>query len=123
MKNTFGTRLSDADLKLASNKVPDPSKSEEANKKIIEFWRFFDQMNIEKEKIAREVTKENGNFRPIDFEEQVQQRLDDRFGDEAQKHVNEVNEADTISMMKDGVEYNIPKNVANQALLDGFTIR
>jgi len=89
LKNVFGTRLSDADLKLASTKVPDITKTSEANKKIINFLKFFDQMNVEKQKISDEVMKENNGYRPIDFDQQVRERLDSKFGDEAEKVTKE----------------------------------
>lgn len=101
MKDTFGTRLSDADLKLASNKVPDPSKSEAANKKIIDFWKFFDKANIEKEKIGREIIRENKGLRPIDLEDQIHQRMDEKFGDEAQKKIYEVLKAPGLPLTED----------------------
>lgn len=95
LKNVFGTRLSDADLKLASTKVPDITKTPEANKKIISFLKFFDQMNVEKQKISDEVVKENNGYRPIDFDQQVRERLDSKFGDEAERVTKEAAQSES----------------------------
>jgi hypothetical protein len=85
MKDLFGTRLSDADLRQAAGKVPDPTKSIEANMAIIDFMEFQDQMKIAEEKVGAEVKKENGGFRPLDYHEQIRQRMQQAFGEEADK--------------------------------------
>lgn len=90
LKNVFGTRLSDADLKLASTKVPDITKKPESNKKIIDFLKFADQMNVEKQKVADQIIKENRGYRPIDFEQQLRDRIDSKFGKEAEEKLKEV---------------------------------
>lgn len=85
MKEIFGVRLSDADLAIASTKVMDPTKPVAANIAIAKYWDFSDKMKIQEANIAREVKKENNGFLPINWREQVHERMQERFGDEAQK--------------------------------------
>jgi hypothetical protein len=74
-KNDFGVRLSDADLRLVMDKVPSADKTEEANRRIIDFLETYDKMSIEKQKVADRILKENGGFAPIDFESRVREEL------------------------------------------------
>ena len=83
MKDIFGVRLSDADLAIAATKVMDVTKPIEANLAIAKFWAFSDKMKIQEANIAREVKKENDGFLPINWREQVHERMQERFGDEA----------------------------------------
>lgn len=101
LKNVFGTRLSDQDLKLASTKVPDITKTNEANKKIIEFLEFQDKINVEKEKIANQIIKENGGYRPIDYDIQLNERLDSKYGAEAEEKVKAAANADKKPFSKE----------------------
>jgi len=87
MKDLFGTRLSDADLRQAAGKIPDPTKSVEANMAIIDFMDFQDKMKVAEEKVGAEIKKENGGFRPLDYQEQIRERMQQLYGNEADEIV------------------------------------
>lgn len=78
-REVFGTRISDADLNLILQKIATPDKSPEVNKKIIEFGLLEAEMAIEREKIARQIKRENKNLRPVDYETQIKERLEEKF--------------------------------------------
>jgi hypothetical protein len=71
-KELFGVRLSDADLALLSDKLPDIGKSVEANKQILKMMTKYSRLAIEREKIASKIKKENKGFRPLDYAERVE---------------------------------------------------
>lgn len=85
MKEMFGVRLSDADLRVASGKVISPYKSNEANLAIIDYREFQDKMKISKAKVADQIVEENGGFRPIDMQAQIRQRMAQLYGQEADR--------------------------------------
>ncbi len=80
-RETFGVRLTDSDLRVVLQKIATSDKDAEANKAILDWEKLDAQMLIAKRKIADEIRKENGGYRPIDFEEQLNNRLDEQFGD------------------------------------------
>ncbi len=132
MKDIFGVRLSDADLAIASSKVMDPSKPVEANLAIAEYWDFLDKMKIEQAKIAQEIKRENGGLLPLDWEEQADQIMQERFGGEAQKVVeNAATEGGTkqmkivdnkvVMIAPDGTRKLVPMDQVKQAMLAGGT--
>ena len=81
-KDVFGVRLSDSDLKVLLDKLPSISKSPEANEAVLKVIEKYARPLILKDEIAREVKKENGGYRPINFEDMVNERLDKRLEDE-----------------------------------------
>lgn len=85
LKNMFGVRLSDADLALASGKVPSLDKTPQANIAIINFLRFQAQMKVAEQQIADEINQENGGYRPINLKSEVNKRMAERFGDQAEQ--------------------------------------
>jgi len=71
MKEMFGGKITDADLRLASGKVPDLNKTDEANLAIIDFMEFKDKMKVAEAEIGDEIKRENGGYRPIDYTSQI----------------------------------------------------
>lgn len=134
MKDMFGVRLSDADLQLASSKVPSPEKTPDQNLAIINFWRFYDKMAVEKQKIADTIIEKNSGYRPIDFDKQVRSELEHRYGEEAQKVIQKAAQVKgefegnsdipegTIRMFKNGQPYNIPLNKVMNAQMKGYNL-
>lgn len=89
-KETFGVRLSDADLRLVTQKIATTDKSAEANKKIIEWMKEDEKLKIERQKIAQQIKKENGGYRPHDYEEQIRKKMDEKYGDHVKKLYDEI---------------------------------
>lgn len=145
MKDIFGVRLSDADLRQAAGKVISPDKSPEANLSIIDFREFQDRMKIAEGEIADEIKAENGGFKPIDFAVQVRKRMQDKYSDEAEQIVKkaanegnptpEPNQFDPLLVssygeipqgmvrLKKGSEViDIPISLMNDAVNDGYDL-
>jgi hypothetical protein len=70
-KELFGIRLSDADLRLLQDKLPDIGKSKEANTAILNLMQKTAQGSVLKANIAKEIKKKNGGLRPIGFRDMV----------------------------------------------------
>lgn len=87
MKDLFGVRLSDADLKIVQDKLPGLGKDEEANEAILQVIEKYANISKERAKIGREIKKENQGLRPINYDDEVEERLDSwkqgKFGKES----------------------------------------
>ncbi len=97
-KETFGVRLSDADLRLVLQKIATSEKDPEANKAILDWQELEAKMAIDKRKIADEIRKDNEGLRPLDFQSQIRDRLEKKYGDEIQE------KTDAIMSLKDDPE-------------------
>lgn len=83
-KELFGVRLSDADLKLLQDKLPDIGKSKEANLAILELMKKYANRSILKEQAANNVLKNKGislknregKLRPLNYENLVEEEFD-----------------------------------------------
>ena len=76
-RQLFGVRITDADLKILLDKLPDIGKSAETNKAIMGVLKKYGERAKQKHRIAREVTKEDGGFRKHNYEERVEQKWTD----------------------------------------------
>lgn len=76
-KELFGIRLSDADLKLLQDKLPDVGKSQEANKAIIQTMKKYSRLAIAKEKVARKIKQESKGLRGIDYADRVAETFEE----------------------------------------------
>jgi hypothetical protein len=72
-KELFGVRLSDADLRLLQDKLPDIGKSTEANTAILNLMEKTAQASILKSNIAKDIKKANGGLRPLGFRDEVEE--------------------------------------------------
>lgn len=88
MRDLFGVRLSDADLRIVKDKLPDLGKNVEANESILSVLEKYANISKKREEIGRQVKKENQGLRPVDYEDEVEERLDkwkkDQYGQEVQ---------------------------------------
>ena len=82
MRTLFGTRLSDADLRLVLQKIATSEKDPGANKAILNWQKLEAKLDIEKKKIGDEIRKENRGLRPLDYQQQITERMDKKFGSE-----------------------------------------
>lgn len=89
-KETFGVRLSDADLKLILQKIATADKNPEANNAIFDWMELDERLKIDRRNIADQIRKENKGLRPLDFESQVRKRMNDKYGDEIQEKASQV---------------------------------
>jgi hypothetical protein len=76
-KELFGVRLSDADLALLQDKLPDIGKSPEANRAILNIMERYSKKSILRGKIAADIKKKNKGLRPLGYTDEIEERLDD----------------------------------------------
>lgn len=74
-KDYFGSRLTDADLKVFLATIPNVSQSGEAKQRVVQNLRLFADIAEAKQKAAHDVIRENGGKRPRNFEEEVDLRI------------------------------------------------
>ncbi len=129
MKEMFGGQLTDAKLGVISGKVIDPSKTPQANQAIIDLNKFYDEQKHREYEIGQDIVKSNGGYIPIDFDQQVQDRMQQEFGFEAKKKVNlaasdGLTDQDSVMMRnpKDGQIYPMPSERIIKALAQGGVI-
>lgn len=82
-ESIFKRGLTDRDLMLILDKLPNIGKSEEANLAGVEFLRKILDLNDKKYDIAQEIKRENKGLRPIDYTAEIERRYDEKYGKEA----------------------------------------
>lgn len=76
-KQVFGVRLTDADLRLLQDKLPDIGKSPEANKAILKVMKKYGEMATLRSKIASSIKKQNKGIRPLGYVDRIEERFDE----------------------------------------------
>jgi len=76
-KQVFGVRLTDADLRLLQDKLPDIGKNPEANKSILKVMKKYGEMSQLRSQIASDIKKQNKGLRPIGYADRVEERFDE----------------------------------------------
>lgn len=76
-KELFGVRLSDADLKLLQDKLPDIGKNVEANKTILRLMKKYAESSLIRHKIGSEIKEGNKGLRPLGYADKVEKRYDE----------------------------------------------
>lgn len=82
-KEIFGVRLSDADLAILQDKLPDIGKSKEANLAILNLMKKSAERSLKFEKVAQDVFEKKGipyrggKLRPIGYEREVAKAFDE----------------------------------------------
>lgn len=82
-KELFGVRLSDADLRLLQDKLPEIGKSKEANLAILDLMKRAAERAIKLEKISEDVLEKkgiafrSGRLRPLGYEREVMKAFDE----------------------------------------------
>ncbi len=99
-KELFGVRLSDADLRLLQDKLPDIGKSKEANLAILNLMKKAAEKSLKIEKVADEVLESkglpyrSGKLRPLGYEREVMKAFEDSEEDKNEKTFKEKPPAD-----------------------------
>jgi hypothetical protein len=89
-KETFGVRLSDADLRLILQKIATADRNPEANAAILNYMELEEKLKLEKRRIADQIKKDNKGLRPLDYESMIRQRLSEKFGNEIEDAASKV---------------------------------
>lgn len=104
-RQILGGILSDADIRLLMQKIVTASKNPEANKTIAQAMKFENDLVIAKRKIANDIKKENDGYRPPNFEDQIEKRYIEQYGDAIKNHVQQLNSLpDDPKLLKDIAE-------------------
>jgi len=76
-KEIFGVRLSDADLKIVEDKLPDIGNTEEANEMILNMMKKYAEQSMLRFRIGKEIKQKNKGLRPLGYDDMVEERLSD----------------------------------------------
>jgi hypothetical protein len=118
-RQLFGQRITDADLMILKDKLPDFGKTDEANEAILKVLSKYAKPLVEKYEIARDVKKKTGGYRPINYDELVE-------GEYEKSHKGEKNEKPARSLSEADLDYYLkisgddPEKAAERARKDGF---
>lgn len=117
-KELFGVRLSDADLRLLADKLPDISKSPEANLALLNLMKKYAQRVILRQEAAESVLQEkgiavrSGKLRPLGYENAVENKFMELQNEE---------ENGVLMRLPDGREVPIERNKVKEAESLGAT--
>jgi hypothetical protein len=76
-KELFGVRLSDADLRLLQDKLPDIGKSVEVNMQIMKLMKKYAQQSLLRGQIAADIKAKNGGYRPARYADLIEDEFDE----------------------------------------------
>lgn len=79
IRSIFGGVMSDKDVAIASGKVIDPTKSNEANLRILDFRDFIDSLPLKEAEIGRQIKAENNNMRPAGYRDMVREKMRQQY--------------------------------------------
>lgn len=77
-KQYFGSRLTDADLRVFMQTLPTLMQTDAGKKKVIENLSSLNELAQIESKTARSIIRDNGGIPPIDIEQQVKDKIADR---------------------------------------------
>lgn len=84
-KEVFGARVTNADLSAYKKMIPTMAQSDEGKKRIIEYFKVFNDSVIARYEAAQEILRENNGKFPVNFnfllEERLAPRLDKLYKD------------------------------------------
>ena len=109
-KEVFGVRLSDADLKVLQDKLPDIGKTPEANRSILKVLSKYADMTLLRDQIGKTIKKENRGLRPLGYTDMIEERFDNMV-----KPVKMINP-------NNGNVFDVPAYKVSDAIQSGATL-
>lgn len=88
-KQYFGSRLTDADLRVFMQTLPTLMQTDAGKKKVIENLSALNELAGIEAKAARAIIKENGGIPPLDIEQQVKDRVSDKLDAVAKRFIGQ----------------------------------
>lgn len=76
-KELFGVRLSDADLRLLQDKLPDIGKSKDVNEQILNMMEKYGRLSTLRYKIGADIQKKNKGLRPLGYADLIEEKYDE----------------------------------------------
>lgn len=89
-RQLLGGILSDSDIRLLMQKIVTASKNPQANKAIAANMKLENDLTIARKKIADEVKKENGGYRPANYENEIDNRYLEQYGNKIAENFKEI---------------------------------
>lgn len=74
-KAIFGSRITNADLKVFMNTVPTLSQTKEGRQAVIRNWKLMNKGVVARERAANDIIEENGGVAPIGLKAKVEKRI------------------------------------------------
>jgi len=74
-KSIFGSRITNADLKVFMNTVPTLTQTKEGRAAVIRNWKMLNEGTFAREKAANDIIEENGGVPPINLKHKVEERI------------------------------------------------
>jgi hypothetical protein len=109
-KELFGVRLSDADLAILQDKLPDIGNSPEANKAILRLMKKYSEASVLRHQIGADIKKANKGLRPLGYADQIEEQFD------------KLNKQVRVRDSATGEEINIPAYKLSGALRSGMEL-
>lgn len=88
-KQYFGSRLTDADLRVFMQTLPTLMQTDAGKKKVIENLSSLNELAQIESKAARSIIRDNGGIPPIDIEQQVKDKIADRVDRVAKRFIGQ----------------------------------
>lgn len=82
LRQILGGVLSDSDIRLIMQKVVTSSKTPQANEKIAKYLMSENNYVLDKKHIADELKRNNGGYRPANFESEIDRTFKERYGNQ-----------------------------------------
>lgn len=86
-KQYFGSRITDADLRVFMQTIPTLMQTDAGKKKVIENLSSLNELAQIEAKAARSIISKNGGIAPIDIEQQVKDKISDKVDKVAKKFI------------------------------------
>ena len=86
-KAVFGSRITDADLRVFMQTIPTLMQTDAGKKKVIENLRSLNELAAIEAKAARSIIRENGGIAPTDIEQRVQDKIGSKLDTVASKFI------------------------------------
>lgn len=85
VKNIFGARVTNDEVKRYLNRIPSLTQSDEGKRLVIRDLKSFNDAALAKQEVMQRIIKENGGYRPHNIEELVEEQVRPILDDIAQK--------------------------------------
>jgi hypothetical protein len=89
-RQLLGGILSDSDIRFLMTKMVTSDKSKEANEYIADMKMLENDITIAQADIADEIIKENGGYRPLDFQAQIRERSNALYGNKIRQTYDKI---------------------------------
>jgi hypothetical protein len=87
-KQYFGSRLTDADLKIFMQTLPTLMQTDAGKKKVIENLTSLNELAEIEAKAARSIIRDNGGIPPLDIEQQVKDKIEHKIDKVANRFIS-----------------------------------